>query len=31
MTPEKAVDAAFQQINEIFAKYVIPQTKTPTQ
>jgi multiple sugar transport system substrate-binding protein len=31
MTPEKAVDTAFQQINEIFAKYVIPQTKTPTQ
>jgi multiple sugar transport system substrate-binding protein len=31
MTPEKAVDTAFQQINEIFSKYVIPPSKTPTQ
>ncbi len=31
MTPEKAVDVAFQQINEIFAKYVIPPAKSATQ
>jgi multiple sugar transport system substrate-binding protein len=30
-TPEQAVDEAFQQINEIFAKYVIPQSKAATQ